>query len=155
MSTRLYVFHPFRCKLTADPVAISLFPYPLPPNITAHPTYPALATAVRDLALDNVMTAVMLTGVMLLQVCSTRPCLVPLLIMQGGRYYAKRPSSSDPKLLLKTDDAAPSSVSVADAPPSPIAARASTPYRELTEAEAMELNGLGKNSPSKRRQRKR
>lgn len=50
--------------------AINLFPNPLPSDLKDHSTYPALTTAVRDLASDNIMTAVMLTGVMLLQVSS-------------------------------------------------------------------------------------
>jgi hypothetical protein len=58
--------------------AIALFPNPLPQPVQKHPLFPALSTAVRDLANDNVMTAVMLTGIMLLQVrlakISVEPC---------------------------------------------------------------------------------
>jgi hypothetical protein len=50
------------------PIAIGLFPSRVPARVVDHPTFPALTTAVRDLANDNAMTAVMLTGVMLLQV---------------------------------------------------------------------------------------
>jgi hypothetical protein len=38
---------------------------------------------------------------------------------------------------------------------SPIAERAATPFRELTEEEAMELQGLGGRSAGKRKNKKR
>lgn len=53
-------------KLT--PTALQSFPTPLPMNLTEHEMFGPLATAVRDLANDNIITAVMLTGVMFLQV---------------------------------------------------------------------------------------
>ena len=56
----------YRTALTDT--AVTLFPSPLPKKVEDHAFYPALVTAVRDLANDNVITAVMLTGVMLLQV---------------------------------------------------------------------------------------
>ncbi|KAK4685189.1 hypothetical protein P7C73_g4967, partial [Tremellales sp. Uapishka_1] len=91
------------------------------PTITEFGRPDGLRTAVRDLANDNVMTAVMLTGVMLLQ---------------AGRYYAAKPSSAPPQT---QSESAP--------PPSPLSNRTSTPFRELTEEEAMELRG-GEESPS-------
>lgn len=57
-----------RARLT-NIQAITMIPNPLPANLVDHPLYPALTTAVRDLATSNIMTAVMLTGLILLQVC--------------------------------------------------------------------------------------
>lgn len=48
--------------------AIGNIPTPMPTNVSSHPSYAAWTTAVRELANDNVMSSVMLTGVMLLQV---------------------------------------------------------------------------------------
>ncbi|WWD16804.1 hypothetical protein CI109_101236 [Kwoniella shandongensis] len=116
---------------------IALFPSPLPGSLHDHPTYPALVTAVRDLATNNVMTAVMLTGLMLLQ---------------AGRYYSKKPSASPPTTV---DDSLVSTPVRAPSPekqPSPVSKRSGTPYRELTEAEALELNSDDvQKSASKRR----
>ncbi|ORY25241.1 ER membrane protein SH3-domain-containing protein [Naematelia encephala] len=103
---------------------ISLFPSPVPNEIADHPLYPALTTAVRDLANDNVITAVMLTGVMALQ---------------AGRWYSKRPTSSPPQSETSSDPSSPSTQAV-DQEPSTIR-RSGTPYRELTQDEAMELDG--------------
>ncbi|RXK35668.1 hypothetical protein M231_07041 [Tremella mesenterica] len=121
---------------------ISLLPSPLPPNVQDHPTYPALATAVRDLALDNVMTAVMLTGVMLLQ---------------AGRYYAKRPSSSPVSLMASANITPPPDVLTPpqSKPPSPLTERSATPFRELTRQVGMELRDPTVSSPNRRRHRKR
>nr|ODN98665.1 hypothetical protein L204_02629 [Cryptococcus depauperatus CBS 7855] len=58
--------------------AITLIPNPLPVNLVDHPLYPALTTAVRDLATTNIITAVMLTG---------------LIFLQAGRYYSQRPNA--------------------------------------------------------------
>ncbi|KAK8861293.1 hypothetical protein IAR55_002112 [Kwoniella newhampshirensis] len=116
---------------------ISLFPSPLPENLLDHPTYPGLVTAVRDLATSNIMTAVMLTGLMLLQ---------------AGRYYAKRPSSSPPTTVVDPSASTPPRAPSPEKQPSPISLRSSTPFRELTEEEAMELNGSDvQKSASKRR----
>jgi len=60
-----------RAQLQAHAAALTSFPNPLPENLTEHDMFPALASAVRDLANDNIITAVMLTGVMLLQVRSS------------------------------------------------------------------------------------
>jgi hypothetical protein len=49
---------------------LNLFSSPEPTHGRHDPHSPILFTAVRDLANDNVITAVMLTGVMLLQVCT-------------------------------------------------------------------------------------
>lgn len=78
------------------------------------------------------MTAVMLTGVMLLQVSCLflRVCQAHA---QAGRYYAKKPSSAPPPAVV---DSAPAS------PPTEPYRRSSTPFRELTEDEALELKGL-------------
>ena len=70
-----------------------MFPSHLPVPLNTNPVYPSLSTAVRDLANDNVITAVMLTGVMLLEVNSPEPhanahlspggsilCQIPILI---------------------------------------------------------------------------
>ncbi|WVR04108.1 hypothetical protein IAU60_001107 [Kwoniella sp. DSM 27419] len=92
-------------------IAIALFPATLPASLPSHPTYPGLATAVRDLATNNVMTA-------------------------AGRYYSKRPSAAPPSLAVSsasTPVRAPSPERVS--PPK----RSATPFRELTEEEAMEL----------------
>lgn len=63
-----------RARLTTfpNPQAITMIPNPLPANLVDHALYPALSTAVRDLATSNIMTAVMLTGLILLQVCPFR-----------------------------------------------------------------------------------
>lgn len=45
-----------------------MIPSALPANLVDHPLYPALTTAVSDLATGNIMTALMLTGLILLQV---------------------------------------------------------------------------------------
>jgi len=80
------------------------------------------------------MTAVMLTGVMLLQVSLTEKLFAwPQAYAQAGRYYAKRPSSTPPPAVV---DSAPTS------PPTEPYRRSSTPFRELTEDEALELKGL-------------
>lgn len=60
---------PGRTHDTADLFAALIsFPNPLPSPLTDHEMFPILAGAVRDLANDNIITSVMLTGVMLLQV---------------------------------------------------------------------------------------
>jgi hypothetical protein len=87
-------------------------------NMMPNSPRPELTTSTRALANHNIMSAVMLTGVMLLQVRH----VVGLRLTQAGRYYVKQPTPRIPPT-----------------PQSPIAARASTPYRELTEEEALEL----------------
>lgn len=62
-----------RTRLTATLKAITMIPSHLPPNLVDHPLYPALTTAVRDLATSNIMTALMLTGLILLQVGRFHP----------------------------------------------------------------------------------
>lgn len=52
----------------ADSAAILLFPTPLPAKLVGSPLFPILSNAAKELASDNIKTAVMLTGVMLLQV---------------------------------------------------------------------------------------
>lgn len=87
----------------------------------------------------------MLTGVMLLQVCtassfqyyrqrSTSHSLQPVTDRQAGRYYAKRPSSSRPE--------AEATVPNPQSPPTEPIRRSGTPFRELTEEEAFELEAL-------------
>lgn len=58
-----------RSGAQANSPALQSFPSPLPAHLTEHEMFGPLATAVRDLANDNIITAVMLTGVMFLQVC--------------------------------------------------------------------------------------
>ncbi|ORX36453.1 ER membrane protein SH3-domain-containing protein [Kockovaella imperatae] len=104
-------------QLTELAPTLALFPLSVPTDLPKHSLWPVLVTAVRDLANDNVITAVMLTGVMLLQ---------------AGRYHAKKkspipstPTSSQSPAVSRTG--------------SPLLDRKSTPYRELTEQEAFEL----------------
>ncbi|WVO24245.1 uncharacterized protein IAS62_005609 [Cryptococcus decagattii] len=92
--------------------AITMIPNPLPANLVDHALYPALTTAVRDLATSNIMTAVMLTG---------------LVLLQAGRYYAKRPAF--PPVTAENSSAA-----------IPVSQRSATPFRELTEDESSELD---------------
>jgi hypothetical protein len=138
-------------------LAIALFPNPLPQPVQKHPLFPALSTAVRDLANDNVMTAVMLTGIMLLQVREqgSRSGHADH-TLQAGRYYAKKPSSSSvPSGTSSGPTTPPQQVqSLPVEKHSPIAERAATPFRELTEEEAMELNGFG-GGKSKKKNKKR
>ncbi|OCF42505.1 hypothetical protein I317_03621 [Kwoniella heveanensis CBS 569] len=113
---------------------IRIFPSPLSTPLVDSPRYPESANAVRDLASNNIMTAVMLTGIMLLQ---------------AGRYYSKRPSSSSslpPSTLTSATStpartASPASEIQAGASAGPAPRRSGTPYRELSEAEALDLRG--------------
>ncbi|KAL7422760.1 hypothetical protein Q5752_002054 [Cryptotrichosporon argae] len=98
--------------------SITSIPSPLPRRLAQHALYPALSNAVRDLANDNVITAVMLTGVLLLQ---------------AGRYYSSRSSPSYVELPSEA-----SSEPTSGAEDEPIR-RPGTPWREMTEDEAMEL----------------
>ena len=79
-----------------------------------------LSSSVRELATDNIKCAVMLTGVMLLQ---------------GGRYYAKRPSRQPVELVDQSGNDSSTEASSPEVKP----ARPGTPYRELTEEEALDL----------------
>ncbi|BEI80130.1 hypothetical protein CcaverHIS002_0106590 [Cutaneotrichosporon cavernicola] len=113
---------------------LAAIPSPLPANLTEHEMFGPLATAVRDLANDNIITAVMLTGVMFLQ---------------AGRYAASRSGENDGPEMMP--DTAPSSATSSLVPspamtPKPLNERHATPFRELTEAEAMELALLENNS---------
>ncbi|TXT10998.1 hypothetical protein VHUM_01749 [Vanrija humicola] len=113
------------------------FPNPLPEKLTEHDTFPVLAAAVRDLANDNIITSVMLTGVMLLQ---------------AGRYYSSRTSSSSfPRSTETSVQSSPSSSPAASPIAEPVALsdRLATPFRELTESEALELEGSGSEVDSK------
>ncbi|KLT39371.1 hypothetical protein CC85DRAFT_288626 [Cutaneotrichosporon oleaginosum] len=106
-------------------------PSPLPLNLTEHEMFGPLATAVRDLANDNIITAVMLTGVMFLQ---------------AGRYYASRGEAEGDGPEMMPDSTltsgASSSVPSPATTPKPLSERHATPFRELTEAEAMEIASL-------------
>ncbi|OWZ26648.1 hypothetical protein C356_06885 [Cryptococcus neoformans c45] len=107
--------------------AIAMIPSHLPPNLVDHPLYPALTTAVRDLATSNIMTALMLTG---------------LILLQAGRYYAKRPTFP-PDTTDESSVSTPASASAPSSPethPIPVSQRSATPFRELTEDEVLELN---------------
>ncbi|KAL0242215.1 hypothetical protein I308_105844 [Cryptococcus tetragattii IND107] len=107
--------------------AITMIPNPLPANLVDHALYPALSTAVRDLATSNIMTAVMLTG---------------LILLQAGRYYAKRPASP-PITTENSSVSTPASASSPSSPethPIPVSQRSATPFRELTEDELLELD---------------
>ncbi|XAO26860.1 hypothetical protein I312_105701 [Cryptococcus bacillisporus CA1280] len=107
--------------------AITLIPNPLPANLVNHALYPALTTAVRDLATSNIMTAVMLTG---------------LILLQAGRYYAKRPASP-PVTAENSSVSTPATASSPSSPethPIPVSQRSATPFRELTEDELLELD---------------
>ena len=141
-------------------IAITLFPFPLPQKLEDHTTYPALVTAVRDLANDNVINAVMLTGVMLLQVPPS-----PLTVTRAdadigskaGRHYSK-PSNPVPISEMRSSDLTPpeETVPLPDeevrrSQRSPVAGRSSTPFRELTEEEATELNGIAEEGKRRRK----
>ena len=54
--------------------------------------------------------------------------------LQAGRYYAKRPSSSRPEAEATVPDP--------QSPPTEPTRRSGTPFRELTEEEAFELEAL-------------
>ncbi|WWC59909.1 uncharacterized protein I303_102471 [Kwoniella dejecticola CBS 10117] len=100
---------------------IKSIPSPLPTSILDAKSYPDLVTAVRDLATNNIMTAVMLTGIMLLQ---------------AGRYYSKRATMGDlPPSVAST----PGRASSPESDPTPPIRRSGTPFRELTEEESREL----------------
>lgn len=91
--------------------------------------FPGLAGAVRDLANDNIITAVMLTGIM---------CL------QAGKYYSSRGSGahyprSGNSSAVSTPKASPRLDTVRL---SPVSGRNATPFRELTEEESFELRAL-------------
>ncbi|GMK54398.1 hypothetical protein CspeluHIS016_0109840 [Cutaneotrichosporon spelunceum] len=103
-------------------------PSPLPAHLTESESFGPLATAVRDLANDNIITAVMLTGVVFLQ---------------AGRSYATRTSSEGDGPVMMPDttqsSALSSSASSSSGTPKPVSERHATPFRELTEDEAMEI----------------
>jgi len=84
------------------------------------------------------MTAVMLTGVMLLQVNTLTPSHPKQTHQQAGRYYAKRSSNAVPALAQPAtlDDMSAAS------PNNEAVRRSGTPYRELTEEEALEMRSL-------------
>lgn len=117
-------------ELTA---AFKSFPVPLPAELTEHELFPGLAGAVRDLANDNIITAVMLTGIMFLQ---------------AGRYYSSRGSGEHYPRSGNTS-AATSAAPTPKASPkldtvrlSPVSERNATPFRELTEEESFELRAI-------------
>ncbi|WVW79678.1 hypothetical protein I302_101647 [Kwoniella bestiolae CBS 10118] len=105
---------------------IKLIPSPLPSPLIEHKLYPELVTAVRDLATNNIMTAVMLTGIMLLQ---------------AGRYYSKAPAGDLPPSVDVSASSTPGRASSPENDPIPVINRSGTPFRELTEEESAELNG--------------
>jgi hypothetical protein len=76
--------------------------------------------------------------------------------LQAGRYYAKKPSSSSVPSGTSSGPSTPpqQAQSLPVERHSPIAERAATPFRELTEEEAMELNGFG-GGKSKKKNKKR
>lgn len=118
---------------SANPAAFKSFPTPLPAELTEHELFPGLAGAVRDLANDNIITAVMLTGIMFLQ---------------AGRYYSSRGSGEHYPRSGNTS-AATSAAPTPKASPkldtvrlSPVSERNATPFRELTEEESFELRAL-------------
>lgn len=126
-----------------------MIPSALPANLVDHPLYPALTTAVSDLATGNIMTALMLTGLILLQVgrfpSASRRCRTLTPEYKAGRYYAKRPTFPP----ATTDESAASTPASASCPsspethPIPVSQRSATPFRELTEDEALELDASG------------
>ncbi|WWC87579.1 uncharacterized protein L201_002469 [Kwoniella dendrophila CBS 6074] len=101
---------------------IKRIPSPVPTSLIEHKSYPDLVTAVRDLATNNIMTAVMLTGIMLLQ---------------AGRYYSKRAVGELPPSIDVSTSSTPARAASPDNEP---IRRSGTPFRELTEEEAIELN---------------
>nr|XP_019012358.1 uncharacterized protein I206_03205 [Kwoniella pini CBS 10737]OCF51139.1 hypothetical protein I206_03205 [Kwoniella pini CBS 10737] len=106
---------------------IKSIPTSLPNSISKDKSYPELVTAVRDLATNNIMTAVMLTGIMLLQ---------------AGRYYSKRADENDlPPSVDVSAASTPGRVPSPESDPAPPIKRSGTPFRELTEEEATELKG--------------
>lgn len=149
--------HAHCCRTDNIPQAITMIPNPLPANLVDHPLYPALTTAVRDLATSNIMTAVMLTGLILLQVCRASysyfsSCHTLILKSsrrhKAGRYYAKRPASP-PITTENSSVSTPASASSPSSPethPIPVSQRSATPFRELTEDELLELDS-GKEEP--------
>ncbi|WVQ83507.1 hypothetical protein IAT38_005648 [Cryptococcus sp. DSM 104549] len=104
---------------------IAMIPSPLPAKLLDHPLYPTLNTVVRDLATNNIMTSVMLTG---------------LVLLQAGRYYAKRPSSAPPAVVGGDSTSSTPSASSPVTRPVAVSKRSGTPFRELTEEESFELN---------------
>lgn len=79
-----------------------MIPNPLPANLVDHPLYPALTTAVRDLATSNIMTAVMLTGLILLQVCrASSRILAPVKHLFSNRLAVTRLGDITPNAQLR------------------------------------------------------
>ncbi|KAK6906882.1 hypothetical protein I203_100869 [Kwoniella mangroviensis CBS 8507] len=105
---------------------IKRIPSPLPASLIEDKSYPELVTAVRDLATNNIMTAVMLTGIMLLQ---------------AGRYYSKAPAGDLPPSVDVSAASTPGRASSPESDPTPVIKRSGTPFRELTTEESAELNG--------------
>ncbi|WRT65387.1 uncharacterized protein IL334_002330 [Kwoniella shivajii] len=105
---------------------IKLIPSHLPQSLTDHKAYPELVSAVRDLATNNIMTAVMLTGIMLLQ---------------AGRWYSKRSANDLPPSVDISAASTPGRASSPEKESLPLPKRSGTPFRELTAEEAFELSG--------------
>lgn len=116
-------------------------PARLPPNLQKHAMFGALSESVRDLASDNIMCAVMLTGVMLLQVRGRRAHRVWPLTLQAGRYYSKRTSRHDSSKAAPADPNLRATGEINDPVAPSLTRRSATPFRELTEEEALELRG--------------
>ena len=68
---------------------------------------------------------------------------------QAGRYYAKRPSAEPSSLVTEQ-----SSQLLQPEQRSPISGRSATPFRELTEDEAMEMNAIVEDTEETRRRRR-
>lgn len=131
----------------ADVLAILTIAHePSKATLESHHLFPVWAESVHDLASDNIMCAVMLTGVILLQV--RPPANLPRyltrmywLIKQAGRYYSKRSASKEHAAFVA--EQAKSGTHV-EQDLSSLSRRSATPFRELTEDEAMELSGVRK-----------
>lgn len=100
-----------------------------------HELFPTLATRVRDLANDNIITAVMLTGIMTLQ---------------AGRVYSRNDGADADghdadELRSEPASADTSAASTRASTPKPLSERNATPFRELTEEEALELKRASSN----------
>lgn len=95
--------HAHCCRTDNILQAITMIPNPLPANLVDHPLYPALTTAVRDLATSNIMTAVMLTGLILLQVCRARltRILAPVTHLFSNRLAVTRLGDITPNAQLR------------------------------------------------------
>lgn len=66
-------------------VAVMIVPTTLPHDLRNDRSFRLLSETVRDLASDNIMCAVMLTGVMLLQACPPLHRIHPPMLIAVGR----------------------------------------------------------------------